>query len=94
MRRTGEQQVAQRFEETAGVVAGQVLVGAHALRGGAFVTPDTLARAAAQGLSPDEHLARNDACSFFEPLGDLLFTGPTHTNVNDFRAVWVGSGPA
>lgn len=61
---------------------------------GAFVTPDTLARAAALGLSPDEHLARNDACGFFEPLGDLLFTGPTHTNVNDFRAVWVGAGPA
>lgn len=54
---------------------------------GAVVTPDTLARAASQGLKLTDHLARNDAYGFFEPLGDLVFTGPTHTNVNDFRAV-------
>ncbi len=57
---------------------------------GALVAPDTLARAAAQGLKLAEHLARNDAYGFFEPLGDLVITGPTHTNVNDFRAIWVG----
>lgn len=56
---------------------------------GAYVTPDTLARAQALGLKPDDHLARNDAYGFFEPLGDLLFTGPTHTNVNDFRAILI-----
>ena len=56
---------------------------------GALVTPDTLARAAAQGLKLTDHLARNDAYGFFEPLGDLVITGPTHTNVNDFRAVLV-----
>jgi hydroxypyruvate reductase len=56
---------------------------------GAFVTPDTLARASALGLKLADHLARNDAYGFFEPLGDLLVTGPTHTNVNDFRAVLV-----
>ncbi len=56
---------------------------------GAFVTPDTLARARAAGLSPAAHLQRNDACGFFEALGDLLVTGPTHTNVNDFRAILV-----
>jgi glycerate 2-kinase len=54
---------------------------------GAVVTPDTLSRAAAQGLKLSDHLARNDAYGFFEPLGDLVYTGPTHTNVNDFRAV-------
>lgn len=54
---------------------------------GALVTPDTLARAAAQGLKLADHLARNDAVGFFEPLGDLVVTGPTHTNVNDFRAL-------
>ena len=54
---------------------------------GAVVTPDTLARAAAQGLKLADHLARNDAVGFFEPLGDLVVTGPTHTNVNDFRAL-------
>lgn len=56
---------------------------------GAFVAPDTLARAAAAGLKPDTHLARNDAYGFFAPLGDLVVTGPTHTNVNDFRALLV-----
>ncbi len=56
---------------------------------GALVTPDTLARAADRGLKLADHLARNDAYGYFEPLGDLVFTGPTHTNVNDFRAILV-----
>ena len=56
---------------------------------GAVVTPDTLLRAAALGLKVGDHLARNDAYGFFEPLGDLVVTGPTHTNVNDFRAILV-----
>jgi hydroxypyruvate reductase len=56
---------------------------------GAVVAPDTLPRARALGLKITDHLDRNDACGFFEPLGDLVFTGPTHTNVNDFRAVLV-----
>ena len=56
---------------------------------GAFVTPDTLARAQAQGQKVDEALARHDAYGYFSALGDLLVTGPTHTNVNDFRAILV-----
>jgi hydroxypyruvate reductase len=56
---------------------------------GAQLAPDTLARAAALGHKLDEYLQRNDAYGFFEPLGDLVITGPTHTNVNDFRAIWV-----
>jgi glycerate 2-kinase len=56
---------------------------------GAQVTPDTLVRAAAQGHKVADHLQRNDAYGFFEPLGDLVITGPTHTNVNDFRAILV-----
>ncbi|MBL8325432.1 MAG: glycerate kinase [Rubrivivax sp.] len=56
---------------------------------GAIVTPDTLARAAALGLKPAEYLDRNDACSFFAALGDLVVPGPTFTNVNDFRALLV-----
>ena len=56
---------------------------------GALVTPDTLARAAGHGLKLADHLARNDAYTFFESLGDLVVTGPTHTNVNDFRAVLI-----
>ncbi|MBL8389134.1 MAG: glycerate kinase [Hydrogenophaga sp.] len=56
---------------------------------GALVAPDTLARAAARGLTLADHLARNDAYGFFAPLGDLVITGPTHTNVNDFRALLI-----
>lgn len=56
---------------------------------GAFVAPDTLARAAQAGLKVDAHLDRNDAYGFFDALGDLVVTGPTHTNVNDFRALLV-----
>jgi hydroxypyruvate reductase len=56
---------------------------------GAFVAPDTLDRARQVGLNGRDLLDRNDAYSFFAGLGDLLVTGPTFTNVNDFRAVLV-----
>lgn len=56
---------------------------------GAFVTPDTLARAWTAGLRPKERLADNDGHGFFGALGDAVVTGPTLTNVNDFRAVLV-----
>ena len=56
---------------------------------GALISPQTLAGAAAQGLEIQSCLDDNDAYSFFEPLGDLLITGPTLTNVNDFRAILV-----
>jgi glycerate 2-kinase len=56
---------------------------------GARVAPDTLARARQQGRVLTDHLDRNDAVGFFEPLGDLVVTGPTFTNVNDFRAVLI-----
>ena len=56
---------------------------------GALVAPDTLARALGLSMKLDDYLDRNDAYGFFEPLGDLVVTGPTHTNVNDFRAMLV-----
>ena len=56
---------------------------------GAFVAPDTLQRALAAGMKLSDYLDRNDACGYFERLGDLLVTGPTHTNVNDFRALLI-----
>ena len=56
---------------------------------GALLTPDTLARARAIGLHPRNHLADNDGYGFFNALGDLVVTGPTRTNVNDFRAILV-----
>jgi hydroxypyruvate reductase len=56
---------------------------------GAFVSPETLQRAQSQGMKVDQFLARNDAYGYFHALGDLVVTGPTHTNVNDFRAILV-----
>ena len=56
---------------------------------GAFITPDSLARAAALGAKPRDHLDRHDSFAWFEALGDLLMTGPTYTNVNDFRALLI-----
>jgi len=56
---------------------------------GAVIGPETLARARAMGLKPQDVLAENDAHSLFTALGDSVVTGPTLTNVNDFRAVLV-----
>ncbi len=56
---------------------------------GAIITPDTSVRAAATGLDPAAYLENNDAYTFFETIGDLVVTGPTLTNVNDFRAILV-----
>ncbi len=56
---------------------------------GAVIGPDTLARARARGLDPAAALADNDAHGFFGALGDQVVTGPTLTNVNDFRAILV-----
>jgi glycerate 2-kinase len=56
---------------------------------GACVSPDTLAWAEAQGVKAVDCLDRNDAYGFFEAVGNLVVTGPTHTNVNDFRALLV-----
>ncbi|HEY1979661.1 MAG TPA: MOFRL family protein, partial [Xanthobacteraceae bacterium] len=56
---------------------------------GAFLFPDSLERAAQAGLSLAAHLTNNDAYSVFARLGDLLITGPTRTNVNDFRAILI-----
>ncbi|MGH8738457.1 MAG: glycerate kinase type-2 family protein [Burkholderiales bacterium] len=54
---------------------------------GAQIAPDTLARARAAGVDPRACLAANDSYGFFAALGDLLVTGPTLTNVNDYRAI-------
>jgi hydroxypyruvate reductase len=56
---------------------------------GAVILPSTLARARDQGLDPARFLASNDSGAFFEQLVDMIVTGPTRTNVNDFRAILV-----
>jgi glycerate 2-kinase len=56
---------------------------------GAQVSPTTLQRARALGMNIETYLDRNDAYRFFEALDDLVVTGPTFTNVNDFRAILV-----
>ncbi|MBK7617395.1 MAG: glycerate kinase [Burkholderiales bacterium] len=58
---------------------------------GAIITPTTLERAWAQGIKPHDRLANNDGHGFFDALGDAVVTGPTLTNVNDFRAILVVS---
>jgi len=58
-------------------------------RAGAVLTPDTLARAFALGLHPKDSLANNDGHGFFAALDDSVVTGPTLTNVNDFRAILI-----
>jgi hydroxypyruvate reductase len=56
---------------------------------GAVIAPDSLERAWQKGLNPRECLAQNDGHGFFEALGDSIVTGPTLTNVNDFRAILI-----
>ena len=56
---------------------------------GALLDPDSLSRASAKGLDAKKLLAANDAYGFFAALDDLVVTGPTRTNVNDFRAILV-----
>jgi glycerate 2-kinase len=58
---------------------------------GAIASPDTLARAWALGVNPRASLDRNDGHGFFQALGDSVVTGPTLTNVNDFRAILIGT---
>jgi hydroxypyruvate reductase len=56
---------------------------------GAVLLPDSLRRAAEAGLSAGDLLANNDSFAFFDKLGDLVITGPTRTNVNDYRALLI-----
>jgi len=56
---------------------------------GALLDGQTVARAKALGLDPAAFLADNNSTTFFAALGDLLMSGPTYTNVNDFRAIVV-----
>ncbi len=56
---------------------------------GAVLMPGTPARAEERNLSLQSYIANNDSFSFFEALGDLVVTGPTRTNVNDFRAIYI-----
>jgi hydroxypyruvate reductase len=56
---------------------------------GAFLDPHTLSRVRAEGLDPKERLRDNDAWSVFAAAGSLIRTGPTRTNVNDFRAIFI-----
>ncbi len=56
---------------------------------GAVIAPDSLERARAEGIDPREKLDDNDGHGFFSALGDSVVTGPTLTNVNDFRAILI-----
>lgn len=56
---------------------------------GAMVTPETLAKARTEGIDPQASLTNNDTHNFFASIGDQVITGPTLTNVNDFRAILI-----
>ena len=56
---------------------------------GAILTPDTLKRAAGKKLRAERLLDANDAYTFFEALDQLVVTGPTRTNVNDYRVILI-----
>lgn len=56
---------------------------------GAYISPETLGRANKLGISSIHHLENNDSSAYFNALDDLIITGPTYTNVNDFRAIMV-----
>ncbi|MEK9970172.1 MAG: MOFRL family protein, partial [Ferrovibrio sp.] len=56
---------------------------------GAWLAPDSIARAAMKGIDVKACLANNDGYGFFQAAGGLIVTGPTLTNVNDFRAILV-----
>jgi hydroxypyruvate reductase len=56
---------------------------------GALLAPDSLARARAKNVDPRKALTDHDSYGFFSALGDLVVTGPTRTNVNDYRAVLI-----
>ncbi len=60
---------------------------------GAWLAPDTLARAAQLGIQARASLSNNDGHGFFQALGDSLVCGPTRTNVNDFRAIYIAAEP-
>ena len=59
---------------------------------GAYLTPDSLSRAWNLGVNPKNALKNNDGHGFFQTLGDSIVTGPTYTNVNDFRAIFITDG--
>jgi len=61
---------------------------------GSFVSPDTLARAIAKNVDANEMKDNNDSYNFFAAIDDLVFTGPTLTNVNDFRAIHIAKNIA
>jgi hydroxypyruvate reductase len=56
---------------------------------GGLLAPDSLQRAWRSGVNPGEALDNNNGHRFFEALNDSVVTGPTHTNVNDFRAIFI-----
>lgn len=58
---------------------------------GALLTPETAEKAQAEGLDTEQMLDNNDGYGFFDATGDLLVTGPTRTNVNDFRAIYIAA---
>lgn len=78
----GQARIHALMGDTDGVDGVEEIAGAH-------IGPDTLLRAFAAGMNPRQHLDANDGHGFFQALGDSVITGPTRTNVNDFRVILI-----
>ena len=79
----------QGLDEVWGIAADTDGIDGSEDNAGAFMTPDSVNRASKKGLDAKALLAKHDSYGFFFALGDLLVTGPTRTNVNDYRAIVV-----
>ena len=79
----------QGLDEVWGIAADTDGIDGSEDNAGAFMTPDSVNRASKKGLDAKALLAKHDSYGFFSALGDLLVTGPTRTNVNDYRAIIV-----
>ena len=82
----GAQNIVALAADTDGIDGGD---GSASDPAGAIVDETTLERARSLGLEPAKFLENNDSTSFFTALDDLVITGPTHTNVNDFRVILI-----
>ncbi|HXM83253.1 MAG TPA: glycerate kinase [Burkholderiales bacterium] len=79
----------QGLDEVWGIAADTDGIDGSEDNAGAFMTPDSVDRASKKGLDAKALLAKHDSYGFFSALGELLVTGPTRTNVNDYRAIIV-----
>ena len=88
-KRPGADRFAYPFADVHAIAADTDGIDGSEDNAGALLAPDSLKRARAAGLDPRKVLTANDSYGLFSALGDLVVTGPTRTNVNDYRAILI-----